>query len=272
MLLTLVIGFTLTANETQAASKKVSLKISNGGTYYGEVKDGKPHGKGTARWGENKTYSGDWVNGKRAGEGKYIFKDTSDPVAVITNTYTGTWKNDNQNGKGLFTSELDSSDGNTIPVLAINSGEFKNNKFIEGYSLLSATKWDTTVGYTDAKKTIWIQVEHAYGDWLWNMNSISEVVKDNGQVSSYSLLDKNKIGFEYLINGSEFQGSSGIVVKKIVNGLHDPSKDKRIVKANERANILKNLRKDLEPHLKGLDQIIKVYKNAIGIPDLSNVF
>ncbi|MNP29079.1 MORN repeat protein [compost metagenome] len=47
--------------------------MSDGGTYYGEVLNGKPHGKGTARWGETEVYSGDWVSGKRQGKGKYTY-------------------------------------------------------------------------------------------------------------------------------------------------------------------------------------------------------
>ncbi|WP_053784350.1 MORN repeat-containing protein [Paenibacillus xylanivorans] len=133
--LILVIGFTLTTNETQAASKKVSLKLSNGGTYYGEVKNGKPHGKGTARWGENKTYSGDWINGKRSGVGKYVLKDdVSYEGAVDIITYTGSWKNDKQNGQGTLTRKIDESETIT-GISSIEKGTFENNQFKKGTSL-----------------------------------------------------------------------------------------------------------------------------------------
>ncbi|MEC0124621.1 hypothetical protein [Paenibacillus pabuli] len=69
-----LITLSLSSTPTEAASKKVRLELSDGATYYGEVLDGKPHGKGTARWGEFEVYSGDWVNGKRQGVGKYTYK------------------------------------------------------------------------------------------------------------------------------------------------------------------------------------------------------
>ncbi|MFB5267818.1 hypothetical protein ACE41H_13640 [Paenibacillus enshidis] len=40
--------------------------------YYGEVKDGKPHGKGTMKWSNDKSYSGNWVAGQRSGSGKCV--------------------------------------------------------------------------------------------------------------------------------------------------------------------------------------------------------
>lgn len=73
LLLTIILisGLFVIPTQTEAATKKVSLKLSSGATYYGEVKNGKPNGKGTAKWGESKLYSGDWVDGKRQGQGKY---------------------------------------------------------------------------------------------------------------------------------------------------------------------------------------------------------
>ncbi|MEK4439090.1 hypothetical protein [Paenibacillus sp. FSL K6-2862] len=135
LILTVAIGFMLTANETHAASKKVSLKLSSGAIYYGEVKNGKPHGKGTARWGKNKTYSGDWVNGKRSGSGKYVLKDDvtyGDVVEIIT--YTGSWKNDKQNGQGTLTRKIDESETITGRS-SIEKGTFANNQFKKGTSL-----------------------------------------------------------------------------------------------------------------------------------------
>ncbi|CAM4478268.1 hypothetical protein [Paenibacillus xylanexedens] len=71
--ITIIIGLLSCSTPTEAASKKVNLKLSDGGTYYGEVLNGKPHGKGTARWEETEVYSGDWVSGKRQGKGKYTY-------------------------------------------------------------------------------------------------------------------------------------------------------------------------------------------------------
>ncbi|XOJ00883.1 hypothetical protein ACMX2M_03880 [Paenibacillus polymyxa] len=130
----LMFNVVLNINETNAASKKTSLKLSSGATYYGEVKNGKPHGKGTARWGNNKTYSGDWVNGKRSGQGKYVLKDESYPDAVEIITYTGSWKNDKQNGQGTFTRKIDESE-TSAGISSIEKGTFENNQFKKGTSL-----------------------------------------------------------------------------------------------------------------------------------------
>lgn len=140
LVLTLVIGFTLTANETQAASKKVSLKLSDGGTYYGEIKEGKPHGKGTARWSENKSFSGDWVNGKRSGAGKYSLTVYLDSTVEKT-IYNGQWANDRYNGQGtLYQSQIanDPEEAAWNKIIEINQGSFKQNKFVSGYSIRSS--------------------------------------------------------------------------------------------------------------------------------------
>ena len=52
------------------------------------------HGKGKLRWGSGANYSGDWVNGKRTGEGTMIYKDKSN--------FTGTWV-DGRKVKGKMT-------------------------------------------------------------------------------------------------------------------------------------------------------------------------
>ncbi len=122
----LMFNVVLNIDKTDAASKKISLKLSSGATYYGEVKNGKPHGKGTARWGENKTYSGDWVNGKRSGYGVYKLNGNGESV-----TYTGNWKNDKQNGQGNFISKATEEYG----MSRIQKGTFVNNQFKSGNAL-----------------------------------------------------------------------------------------------------------------------------------------
>ena len=59
------------------------------------------------------TYTGDFVDGKRSGEG--IFKwDSGDE-------YSGKWSNDKMNGKGTYTF----ADGTEL------TGTWKNNEFVE---------------------------------------------------------------------------------------------------------------------------------------------
>lgn len=125
----LIVGIMFNVKDTNAASNKVTLKLASGALYYGESKNGRPHGKGTARWGENKTYSGEWVNGKRSGYGVYKLNTNGESV-----TYTGNWKNDKQNGQGTFTRKIDESEY-SAGISTIHKGTFLNNQFKKGTSL-----------------------------------------------------------------------------------------------------------------------------------------
>ncbi|WKL03390.1 hypothetical protein Q0F98_07170 [Paenibacillus amylolyticus] len=173
------------SSTTEAASKKVNLKLSDGATYYGEVLNGKPHGKGTARWGETEVYSGDWVSGKRQGKGKYTytlvegggvpFEDYNESNMghgtgeFTTKTYTGSWINDTYHGKGKeITQWLEvqylTSDGKVYPVddrynNTINDGTFNQGKMSQGYYAIHSS--DTvSLGYTDHTTTIALQNDY----------------------------------------------------------------------------------------------------------------
>ena len=58
-------------------------------TYKGHFKKGYPDGKGTYIWADSSYYTGDWVMGKREGEGVYHFK-----VNGRDSVLEGHWKND----------------------------------------------------------------------------------------------------------------------------------------------------------------------------------
>lgn len=60
----------------------------NNGKYVGEMKNGKPHGKGMFIWAEGSgiVWYGEWADGKRAGYGIYIYNDGSE-------FSEGIWKN-----------------------------------------------------------------------------------------------------------------------------------------------------------------------------------
>ena len=133
-----LISFNGTIVDAATATKKVSIKYA-GGSYYGEVKNGKPHGKGTMQWGTSKSYSGDWVDGKRSGNGNYVNKELyadngfEPPRITTTKTiYNGQWKNDKKDGEGYL---LVGDDGPNSSVLnLVNKGTFKNDVFIKGYT------------------------------------------------------------------------------------------------------------------------------------------
>ena len=76
-----------------------TLKYDDGSTYIGEVRNGKPNGKGfiTGRPGSKwagRSYDGDWVDGKIHGFG--VYKNLSGDI------YAGQWKFDKAHGKGFM--------------------------------------------------------------------------------------------------------------------------------------------------------------------------
>lgn len=133
LLISIIILFPiLTTNHVHATTKKVYLKLSNGVSYYGEVKNGKPNGKGSMDWGGGKSYSGDWIDGKRSGQGYYKYNEIVDDNGTTRIvTYNGSWKNDNRHGKGLL-KEITSGDYG--PSL-VQQGTFNNNRFTIGYEV-----------------------------------------------------------------------------------------------------------------------------------------
>lgn len=67
--------------------------------YGGELRDGKPHGKGILKYYYNGKADGKYVgafkDGKREGEGTWTLFDGT--------TYVGEWKNDKFHGRGILT-------------------------------------------------------------------------------------------------------------------------------------------------------------------------
>ena len=68
--------------------------INDDGSYYiGQTKNNLPDGKGKEYYENgNLRYKGDFINGKKEGNGKYIYENG--------NYYIGEWKNDLKHGKG----------------------------------------------------------------------------------------------------------------------------------------------------------------------------
>lgn len=131
-------GIGTDAGIAQASSAKQWLQISARTTYYGEVIDGKPHGRGTIRWGESKQYAGNFVNGKRSGEGKYINSYTDAETGLEHRiVYTGTWSGDRMNGSGTWRETVEAPGGPVVSD-AIRIGLFRNNQLNRGYEVVRA--------------------------------------------------------------------------------------------------------------------------------------
>ncbi|MGF7049494.1 hypothetical protein J2T13_004015 [Paenibacillus sp. DS2015] len=192
----MLITFTQTLT-SEAKSEKVSLKLSNGATYYGEVNNGKPHGKGTMTWSKSKTYSGEWVTGKRSGYGKYIttekdyeyssMEEGGDPTLII---YMGYWNNDMFNGEGVYRRQV------FAPVVygfqyKEQKGTFKNNKFVKGYE---KEAWATgmNLNYTD-------------GATQFSIHAGLDSWQDNYGANLYEIINKDVYEFTYTKNGKSVE-------------------------------------------------------------------
>ncbi|MCR5670382.1 MAG: hypothetical protein K6G10_05190 [Butyrivibrio sp.] len=79
-----------------------SLTGTNDYYYFGDTgSDGQPNGTGLAVYASDQYYFGQWVNGKRSGDGSWISFFPSYSTYVVTeHTYTGQWSDDLPNGKG----------------------------------------------------------------------------------------------------------------------------------------------------------------------------
>ncbi|KQY84329.1 hypothetical protein ASD24_11290 [Paenibacillus sp. Root52] len=130
---TLCLAFILPSTSTQAASSMTTLDFSNGATYYGETKNGKPHGDGTMTWSKSKTYSGSWVNGKRSGYGVYQLI-TRDEYSITTLKYEGNWKNDKKDGQGQLEIKEISNEA-TVLENQIRTGTFAKDQWVTGYDV-----------------------------------------------------------------------------------------------------------------------------------------
>lgn len=70
---------------------KGTIKYDNGNSYTGDWKDGNFNGKGTYKWKVGNSYTGDYVNGNREGKGTYTWAEGSYLI--------GEFKNNKPHGK-----------------------------------------------------------------------------------------------------------------------------------------------------------------------------
>ncbi|WP_172200595.1 hypothetical protein [Saccharibacillus qingshengii] len=122
----------------QAASAKQSLRLPSGASYYGEVKNGQPNGRGTIKWSAGKQYSGDFHAGKRSGTGKYVNTYTDPKTSLLHRVvYDGIWSGDRMHGRGVWTEKI-SVPGGGVYSNGIRTGVFAENELIRGYRVVHA--------------------------------------------------------------------------------------------------------------------------------------
>ncbi|MEN1985857.1 hypothetical protein [Paenibacillus hubeiensis] len=150
----LFVSLSASPEKALAASKMSMLDYGSGVVYYGETSNGKPHGYGTMSWGYSKSYKGDWVEGKRSGEGVYK-SVTKDNEQITTVKYEGSWKNDKKEGQGtLLTTDI-TVQGEMMGE-SLQIGNFAKDKWISGYQVEHFLMADPPYNFTykDPNKTI----------------------------------------------------------------------------------------------------------------------
>ncbi len=171
-----------------ASAAKESLQLSGQTTYYGEVENGQPNGRGTIKWSENKQYSGDFVKGKRTGTGKYMNQYTDADGQNHKVVYNGTWSNDTMSGKGTQTEQVTQSDG-TIRSNGIQVGNFQNNRLQSGYQVIHALA-DPDYSFTYQNGMEVLNILHSNQNLVqqWQSGELFSVIYKNGSVQKeYSM-------------------------------------------------------------------------------------
>lgn len=125
------------------------ISDANSFYYYGERSSaGQPDGTGIACYADNAYYYGEWSNGKREGNGKwvrfyvYYDDDTTSDRAYREHMYAGEWKNDLPDGEGQEHYELDMSKAAKKERYIQNViGTFRSG-FYSGEMYLTTLNWD----------------------------------------------------------------------------------------------------------------------------------
>eukprot|EP00953_Heterococcus_sp_UTEX-ZZ885_P003457 2386-Heterococcus_DN1.PRE.5 len=109
------------AGDATKPKQTQTLTLGNGSTYIGTVKCGQPHGIGTEQMPDGSTYTGNWLNGVKQGQGTLVIVRNS----IILSTYVGEFYNDVQRqGQTL------PATGNTYSGAVEECDSFVTNKFI----------------------------------------------------------------------------------------------------------------------------------------------
>lgn len=176
---------------THAATEKESLQLSGRASYYGQVENGKPNGTGTIRWGDSKSYAGQWVDGIRQGTGKYVNQYTIKGRTFVV-TYKGEWSKDQRNGIGEVRQTIKSKAGK-VEANLIQQGEFENDVFKKGYTVTQALA-DPAFSFNYKDKDIWLQI---YGDnqniaEYWATGKLTQIQYRKGKIDKeYSIFPES---------------------------------------------------------------------------------
>ena len=79
---------------------KGKFTYSSGGTYEGDVLEGKRQGKGTYKYRNGNKYEGQWVDNNQEGEGKFCYSGAN--PGEEGDIYSGQFKKGKFNGFGHY--------------------------------------------------------------------------------------------------------------------------------------------------------------------------
>ncbi len=168
-----------------AASAKEWIQISERTSYYGEAANGQPNGRGTIKWGNGKQYSGEFINGKRTGNGKYIneYQVDGETHKVV---YTGRWNHDKMDGEGILTHKVTLPDG-SVRWNQIQKGTFQGGVFQSGYDVIHAVADpDYSFTYKKGKESLEIMGFNQNMKQAWAAGTMFSVHYKNGNINKKS--------------------------------------------------------------------------------------
>ncbi|MDO7905306.1 hypothetical protein Q5741_02620 [Paenibacillus sp. JX-17] len=172
------------SSSVYAAVKGTNLQMPDGAAYYGEVKNGLPNGKGTMQWGPTKQYWGEWVNGKRSGQGKYINQYVMDGEQHKI-VYNGSWQKDKMQGQGTRTNKVTTSEGN-VRYNQIQTGTFSQNLWTNGYEVIHAVADpDYSFTYKNGNESLHILGSNGRMTTDWAQGGFFEVTYAKGSLKKY---------------------------------------------------------------------------------------
>lgn len=82
-------------SSTQTTPPHQVMTFSNGNRYEGELREGKPHGKGILTFADGRRYEGEFHQGQFHGKGILVFPDQT--------RYEGEFRHGRRSGQGLMT-------------------------------------------------------------------------------------------------------------------------------------------------------------------------
>ncbi|KOP66958.1 hypothetical protein AMS62_18200 [Bacillus sp. FJAT-18019] len=207
-----LISASLVTVSVNAAPVKEWIQISEKTSYYGETANGQPHGRGTIKWGNGKQYSGDFTNGKRTGNGKYIneYQVDGETHKVV---YTGLWSNDKMDGEGILTHKVTLPDG-SVRWNQIQKGTFQAGIFQNGYDVIHAiADPDYSFTYKNGKESLVIMGSNQNMKKAWATGTMFSVHYKNGTINKkYSIFPANSAA-EQRLNDAAIQYFKSIQTK-----------------------------------------------------------